>query len=502
VTFLCPENSILSIRNVSKEWPGVLALDNISLDFKKGEVHAIMGENGAGKSTLMKIIAGSFWPDKGRIVFEGKEYFHFDPKQAIELGISIIYQEFNLISELNVAENIFLGIKQGNRFFINKKDLYKNALELIDELGVELDPKEIISNLSPAYQQVVEILRSISRNVKLLIMDEPTASLTKTETSKLFELIQKLKAKGVTILYISHRLEEVFEISDRITVLRDGCLIATQNTSDISDNELVRLMVGRDLSNMYPNKEYSRQDKEILKITDLSQGTNLHNISFNAYKGEILGIGGLVGAGRTEMARCIFGADNFDNGTIQKNGVKLELKSPEDAIKAGIAYIAEDRKQHGVLLHMTVAENITLAVLKKISRLLFIDKKAENKIVSEYIQKLDIKTPFSSQSVKNLSGGNQQKVVIAKLLATESDVIILDEPTRGIDVGTKHEIYEAMNTLAKEGKVIIMISSDMLELLGVSDRVLVMRNGAIAGELSKNELSEEKVISLASGLTS
>jgi ribose transport system ATP-binding protein len=365
-----------------------------------------------------------------------------------------------------------------------------------------LDPKEIISNLSPAYQQVVEILRSISRNVKLLIMDEPTASLTKTETSKLFELIQKLKAKGVTILYISHRLEEVFEISDRITVLRDGCLIATQNTSDISDNELVRLMVGRDLSNMYPNKEYSRQDKEILKITDLSQGTNLHNISFNAYKGEILGIGGLVGAGRTEMARCIFGADNFDNGTIQKNGVKLELKSPEDAIKAGIAYIAEDRKQHGVLLHMTVAENITLAVLKKISRLLFIDKKAENKIVSEYIQKLDIKTPFSSQSVKNLSGGNQQKVVIAKLLATESDVIILDEPTRGIDVGTKHEIYEAMNTLAKEGKVIIMISSDMLELLGVSDRVLVMRNGAIAGELSKNELSEEKVISLASGLTS
>ncbi len=501
MTFLCLENSILSIRNISKEWPGVLALDNVSIDFKKGEVHAIMGENGAGKSTLMKIIAGSFWPNKGKIVFEGKEYSHFDPKQAIELGISIMYQEFNLIKELNVAENIFLGAKQSNGFFMNKKILLKNAFEIINELGVELDPKEIVSNLSPAYQQVVEILRSISRNVKLLIMDEPTASLTKTEICKLFELIEKLKAKGVTILYISHRLEEVFQISDRITILRDGSLITTTNTSDINDNELVRLMVGRELSNMYPNRNYVRPKGDALKITGLSQGTKLHNISFSAYRGEILGIGGLVGAGRTEMARCIFGADHFDCGTIQKNEKKLKLKSPGDAIEAGIAYIAEDRKQHGVLLHMTVAENITLAVIKKISRLLFINKKTEKRIVDYYIKKLDIKTPSTSQSVKNLSGGNQQKVVISKLLATESDVIILDEPTRGIDVGAKHEIYKVMNDLAKEGKVIIMISSDMLELLGVSDRVLVMRNGSITGELSKNEVTEEKVISLASGIT-
>jgi ABC-type sugar transport system ATPase subunit len=494
-------NTILSVRNVSKEWPGVLALDNVSLDFEEGEIHALTGENGAGKSTLIKIVAGSIIPSTGKIIFGGKEYTRFDPKQAIDLGIGIIYQEFSLVKGLNVAENIFLGTKLQKGMFVDFHEMYKKAGTLISELGIDLDPKAMVSDLTTAYQQVVEILRAISRNAKVIIMDEPTATLTSTEVRKFFELIKRLKAGGVTIIYISHRMEEIFEISDRISVLRDGKLIATKKANEINEAELVRLMVGRELTNMYPERNNNQSERDNLSVKDLEVKGVLKEINLSVKNGEILGIGGLVGSGRTEMARCIFAADKISKGSIIKDGQVLKLKSPADAIKEKIAYIPEDRKLSGLFMNMTVANNISQSVLKHLCGILFIKKNEERKVVLKYIKELRIKTPSPEQMIINLSGGNQQKVVVAKLLATESDVIIFDEPTRGIDVGAKNEIYNVMNGIVNQGKSIIMITSDMMELLGMSDRIIVMHNGRIAGELSKEEANEEKIISLASGLS-
>ena len=495
------DNTILSVRNVSKEWPGVLALDNVSLDFKEGEIHALTGENGAGKSTLMKIVAGSVTPSSGTIILSGNEYARLGPKQAIDLGIGIIYQEFSLVKGLSVAENIFLGTKLQKGMFVDFQEIYKKADILISELGIDIDPKAMVSDLSTAYQQVVEILRAISRNAKVIIMDEPTASLTSNEVKKFFELIKRLKAGGVTIIYISHRMEEIFEISDRISVLRDGRLVATKYANEINETELVHLMVGRELTNMYPDRKFIKSEDDALCVQNLEVKGVLKDINFSVKKGEILGIGGLVGSGRTEMARCVFAADKIMKGSVIKDDRVLKLRSPSDSIKERIAYIPEDRKRSGLFLKMSVANNISQSVLKHLCEILFIKKNKEKKVVSKYIEDLRIKTPSPEQIVVNLSGGNQQKVVVAKMLATESDVIIFDEPTRGIDVGAKNEIYNVMNDIASQGKSIIMITSDMMELLGMSDRIIIMRNGRIAGELMKEEASEEKIISIASGLS-
>lgn len=493
------EQEILKVENASKEYPGVRAIDSISISFNKGEVHAIVGENGAGKSTLMKILSGSIQPTQGKIYFEGKEYSHLYPKQSIELGISTIYQEFSLVNQLTVAENIFLGERGKNNYVFSSKEVNNKAKELIKKIGMDLDPKKIVSMLSPAQQQMVEILRAISRKVKILIMDEPSAPLSKKETRKLFEVINRLKNEGITILYISHRMEEIFELADRVTVLRDGKFIKTLMVNETNEDQLIRLMVGRNINQFFPVRDF-KGEEVALELVNLNREGVLHDVTFNVKKGEILGLGGLVGAGRTETVRCLFGADQLDNGTIKLEDKEVIIKNPIDAIKKGIVLIPEDRKKEGLVLGMSVGDNIIATILKSISKATVLNSKKKSDVVTKYIKALNIKTPSEKQLAKNLSGGNQQKVVIAKMLATNSKVIILDEPTRGIDVGAKSEIYEIMNDLTKQGKTIIMVSSDMIELLGISDRVIVMRQGKVMCELNRDEFSEEKVLQLASGL--
>lgn len=492
-------NSFLKIRNISKLYPGVVALDNVCVDFESGEVHAIVGENGAGKSTLMKILSGSIEPTAGEIILDEKCYSHFTPHHALKLGISTIYQEFSLVNKLSIAENIYLGKKGKYRFVFSKKHNIEKAKELINQYALQLNPEELVKNLSPALQQMVEILRAISRDVRILIMDEPTAPLSITETEIMFEVINKLKAKGVTILYISHRMEEIFKISDRVTVLRDGKYIATLQTSGTNEKELVRMMVGR-------NIEYGIRDASIklgpivLNVDKLRLANSTNDVSFTVRKGEILGFGGLVGSGRTEIMNCLYGANAYKSGNICLNGKLVSIRSPKQAINAGIALIPEDRKQHGLILGMSVTDNIAIAVLKKISVLLWVNINRRNDIVRKYIDNLGIKTPSLFQLIKHLSGGNQQKVVLAKMLATNSEIIILDEPTRGIDVGAKFEIYEIMNELTRKGKSILMVSSDMQELLSMSDRIIVINHGRIMGEITANEYDEEKILRLASGI--
>lgn len=489
------KNVVLSLRNITKTYPGVIALKDFSIDFYEGEIHALLGENGAGKSTLIKVISGAITPDAGYITVKNKTFKKMTPKISRENGIEVIYQEFILVDSLSAAENIYLGKRTGKLVDYNLMEL--EARELFKQFNIEINPLTLVGDLTTAQRQIVEIAKAISKNAKILIMDEPSAPLTVNEIECMFSIIRRLKECGVTIIYISHRLDEIFRISDRVTVMRDGCFVSTKNTNETNRNELISLMVGRELKESYPKRTKTPSDIA-LEVKHLT-GNGVEDITFNVKKGEILGIGGLVGAGRTELARLIFGVEKIEKGEIYIDGQKVTIKSPSDAIKKGIGLIPEDRKIQGCFLDMNIKWNISFNNIKNISKYLVVDKKVEEETANRYKDILRIKTPSILQDVKNLSGGNQQKVVLAKTLASNPKIIIFDEPTRGIDVGAKQEIYNLMNKLAENGIAIIMISSDMEELLGMSDRILVLCEGIQTGIVEKEDFSQDYILNLASG---
>ena len=491
------ERNILELKHISKQYTGVKALDDVSISFRRGEVHALMGENGAGKSTLIKTLSGAIQPNDGEIVFEGTTYTHMEPHQAMELGIHVIYQEFNMMPELSVAENIFMGQQLGGGVLFNKSITEERAQKILDGMHVKINAKETVKNLSVASMQLVEIAKALTRDVKVLVMDEPTAPLTDAEVETLFEIVQMLKSKGVTIIYISHRIAEVFQISDRVSVLRDGRFIKTVMTNEVDRDELIRLMVGREVSDTYPKRDFA-PGEVVLELRDVC-GNGVENVSFAVRSGEIFGLSGLVGAGRTETMRMIFGADPIDSGEVLLNGQPVHPKHPAEAVKLGIGLIPEDRKQQGLLLDLPIFTNISMATMRDISHFTVVNSRAEKENVNRLVEAVTIKTPSIAQLVRNLSGGNQQKVVLAKWLAANCKVLIFDEPTRGIDVGARHEIYKLMNELCRQGIAIVMISSDMEEILGMSDRIMVLCEGHQAGILEREAFSQETILSLASG---
>lgn len=490
------ENTILEIKNVSKRYPGVLALDNMSISIRKGEVHAICGENGAGKSTLIKILTGAIEPTTGTINFEGKDYNKLTPKAAKDLGINVIYQEFSLVPFLSVAENIFFGREIKKGVLRDSKAINKRAQELCDEMEIKIDIRSRVADLGVATQQIVEILKAVSQESKFIIMDEPTAPLTIKETEIFFKIIEKLRKKNVTIMFISHRLEEVFEICDRATVMMDGKFVVTKDTSELTKSQLISYMVGREIGDDYPAKK-TKSGEAVLKLENICN-ENVQNINLELKRGEILGIAGLVGAGRTELARIIFGADQFSSGKMTLYGNDYVPKSPRDALDKGVGLIPEDRKAQGVILGMSIKNNINMSNLKECSKMTILNNKKQNEVSEHYINELSIKTPSENQLVLNLSGGNQQKVVLARIMATDCNIIVFDEPTRGIDVGAKQEIYNLICSLVEEGKSVIIISSEMPELIGMADRILVMSKGKFTGELQKGDFAQEKILKLAS----
>lgn len=495
------EDYVLQLKNISKTYPGVQALKNVSLEVKKGEILALIGENGAGKSTLIKTCSGAVIPTEGKIFVNGKEFTSMSPQLAAENGIAIIYQEFNNVKGLSAAENLFLGnpIKKG--FVIDMRAMEREAEKAFAQLNIKIDPKKLAGNLTVGYQQMVEIAKAIKQNAKLLIMDEPSAPLTSAEVESMFKVCELLKSQGVSIVYISHRLDEIFRLSDRIVVLRDGEHIKTLNTKDTNVDELINLMVGRSLKETYPpRKDCIDQNEVVLELQHLS-GNGDHDISLKLRKGEILGLGGLVGAGRTELAQMIFGDVEKESGKIIFKGKEVHPKTPRRAINCGIALVPEDRKRHGLLLDMTIKNNVNMPSYKKISTASVIKNKQEISTTNHYKDSLLIKTPSISQLAKNLSGGNQQKVVLAKWLAANAELIIFDEPTRGIDVGAKFEIYNLMNSLVEQGKSILLISSEMEELIGMSDRIIVLSEGHITGELDKGEFNQDAIMRMASAVT-
>ena len=488
---------VLSLKNITKKYPGVLALDNVSLDFLEGEVHALLGENGAGKSTLIKAVAGAIDLDGGIIQVGGQDYQHMTPHLSRRLGIEVIYQEFNLVPTMSAAENIFLGDRVSTQPLVDYSAMRSRTREIFDLFNVDIDPNTLVRELSPAKKQIVEIAKAVTKNVKILIMDEPSAPLSVSEVEHMFGIINQLKQKGVTIIYISHRLEEVFRISDRVSVMRDGQYVATKLTRDTNRKELINLMVGRELKETYPARAHP-PGEIALEVKNLT-GNGDHDISFSVRKGEILGISGLVGAGRTELAMLLFGAAPIESGEIWVDGQPVQIRSSLDAIQHGMGLLTEDRKGQGLFLEMGVGWNISFPIVRKLSKFGVVDTKTEQKITEHYRQRIDIKTPNMEQRVINLSGGNQQKVVLAKSLAAESDILIFDEPTRGIDVGAKQEIYNLMCELADGGQAILMISSDMEELLGMSDRIIVLCEGKLAGEVNREQFSQDYILDLASG---
>ena len=486
---------ILTLSHITKLYPGVTALDDVSVTFRQGEIHALCGENGAGKSTLMKVLAGAITPEGGTIELDGESYPGMTPKLSREKGVEVIYQEYNLIDTLSAAENICLGDKQG--WMVDFKAMERTAREIFDRFRIDIDPKAEVGSLTNARKQIVEIAKAVSKNVRILVMDEPTAPLTVTEVEILMNIIADLKKKGVTIIYISHRLEEIFEIADRVTVMRDGRYVATRDIADITRQDLINMMVGRELNASFPERS-GRIGEPVLELRDVT-GNGDENISFTLHRGEILGLGGLVGAGRTELARMIVGADKMESGQLLVRGEPVTIRSEKDAIRLGIGLIPEDRKVQGCLLDMDIKWNISIMNIRGISRGLVVDRKREDELGQSFRDALKIKTPSLSQEVRNLSGGNQQKVVIAKTLAANSDIIIFDEPTRGIDVNAKHEIYLLMNRLTEEGKSIIMISSEMEELLGMSDRIVVLWEGLQTGIVERKDFTQARILDLASG---
>ena len=489
---------ILTMKGIDKSFPGVHALDHVDLEVRKGEVHALMGENGAGKSTLMKVLTGIYHKDAGTITYEGKEVEFTNPREAQDAGIVIVHQELNMMGHLTVAQNVFIGREYMNGKLIDDKKMNEEAKKLFDQLGINIDPKETMSRLTVGKQQMCEIAKAISHDAKVIIFDEPSAALTEAEIEELFKIIRDLRDKQMGIVYISHRMDEIKVITDRVTVMRDGGYVGTLITKDSTKDDIINMMVGRVIYEDPKTESQVAPDAPVvLKVEHLNAGRMVKDVSFELHKGEILGFSGLMGAGRTETARALFGADPKDSGDIYVNGQKVDIKTPQDAVKCGIGYLSEDRKRFGIVVDKTVAENSTMATMENFMKGIFIDKKKEKDVAQEYVEALKTKTPSVDQLVVNLSGGNQQKVVIAKWLVRNCDILIFDEPTRGIDVGAKSEIYHLMNELVAEGKSIIMISSEMTEILRMSDRIVVMCEGRKTGELGIEEATQERIMHAA-----
>lgn len=493
---------MLKMVGVSKSFPGVKALDNVSLMAYGGEVTALMGENGAGKSTLMKILSGVYKKDEGKIFIEGREVEVKGIKSAEEAGITIIHQELSVLNNLTVSENIFLGNEKHSKFTgrINKKLLDERSKMFLEQIGCDIDSNRLVSTLNVGEKQMIEIAKALTKNARIIIMDEPTTALTDVETENLFKVIENLRKKGIAIIYISHRMEEIFKICHRVEVLRDGKYAGSAEIKDIDNDKLIAMMVGRTIEDQFPYRDVKKGDLA-LEVKNLSCKEGVKGASFTLRKGEILGIAGLMGSGRTELAKTIFGEYKRTSGEISLNGSPININCISDAINNGICYLSEDRKKEGCILGMSVGENMTLCNLKKYeNKFKSIDKKEEAKDIEYYIKKINIKTPNKEQFIKNLSGGNQQKVILAKWLMLSPEVLIIDEPTRGIDVGAKKEIYELLNELKASGKAIIMISSDLPEVLGISDRIMVMSEGRISGELNRDEANQESIMKLAVGI--
>ncbi len=493
---------MLKMEGVSKIFPGVKALDNVHITAYGGEVTALMGENGAGKSTLMKILSGVYQKDEGKIFIDGQEAKIKGIKSAEEYGVTIIHQEMSVINNLTVAQNIFLGNEKFNKATgrINKKLLVERSKLFLEQIGCNIDPNRLVSSINVGEKQMVEIAKALTKNARVIIMDEPTTALTEVETKSLFKVIDNLKKKGIAIIYISHRMEEIFEICDRVEVLRDGKYAGNALIKDIDNDKLISMMVGRTIEDQFPYRE-TKKGSKILEVLNVTSRAGVNDASFSVKEGEILGVAGLMGSGRTELAKVIFGEYKRDKGTVKLKGKEINIKSVQEAIDYGICYLSEDRKKEGCVLGLSVADNMVLSNLKKYENSFkSINMKKANDDVDYYIKKINIKTPNRNQLIKNLSGGNQQKVILAKWLMLSPEVLIIDEPTRGIDVGAKKEIYELLNDLKASGKAIIMISSDLPEVLGISDRIMVMSEGKISGELSREEASQETIMKLAVGM--
>lgn len=489
--------NIIEIKGLTKHFPGVTALSKIDLDIHQGEVHVLVGENGAGKSSLIKILCGIYQPDEGEMLFSGNSYAPGNTQDAIKAGIRVVYQELNLLSYLSIAENIFFEHLPSRAGLVDYSKLYRDAKEMLEEVGLKISPKTPIHLLGIAQMQLVEIAKALSGESKVLILDEPTATLTSKEIDRLFDIIRRLKQKGVTIIYISHRLQEIFEIGDRITVLRNGQKVDTRLTSEVSIPEIVKMMVGREMASEYPYQASVEVGDEIFHVKDLVFKGNDHPVSFAVRAGEILGVAGLVGSGRTETMRAIFGADPKLSGKIFLDGKELVIHQPKDAVEGGICLLTEDRKGQGLILDMNCEVNTSLANLPGVSHSGLMEFRKEAAIATRFVDELAIKTPSTKKWVRFLSGGNQQKVVLAKWLFRNSRVLIFDEPTRGIDVGAKYEIYMLLWKLAAQGKAIIVVSSDLPELMGISHRIAVFSNGRIAGEVLRDEFNQEKILSIA-----
>ena len=489
---------ILEMKEIDKSFPGVHALDHVSFDVRKGEVHALMGENGAGKSTLMKVLTGIYSKDSGSIVYDGKEVAFTNPREAQEAGVVIVHQELNMMGHLTVAQNIFIGREYMKGGIIDDARMNAEANKLFERLNIKIDPTQTMSKLTVGKQQMCEIAKAISHEAKVIVFDEPTAALTDSEIEELFNIIRDLRSKDMGIVYISHRMDEIKVITDRVTVMRDGGYVGTLITADCTKEDIINMMVGRVIYEEPKSKSNVAPDAEVvLKVDHLKAGRMVQDVSFERRKGEILGFSGLMGAGRTETARALFGADEKESGDIYINGQKVEINTPQDAVRHGIGYLSEDRKRFCLVLGKSVAENSTLASLKDFMSGIFINKKKEDDVAAEYVKSLKTKTPSVHQLLVNLSGGNQQKVVISKWLIQNCDILIFDEPTRGIDVGAKSEIYHLMNELVKQGKSIIMISSEMPEVLRMSDRIIIMCEGRKTGEIDIAEATQEKIMHMA-----
>ena len=488
------------MRRITKRYPGVVALDGVDFEVRRGEVHVLLGENGAGKSTLVKILAGAVRRDSGTIMIDGQECPLATPRKAQQAGVSIIYQELNLVPHLSAAENIFLGREPGGRVpgVLDQARLFREAGQLLQDLELVIDPRAVVARLGVAEQQMVEVAKALSLEARILVMDEPTSALTARETTRLFEVIRLLRVRGVAVIYISHRMEELFQIGDRVTVLRDGRGIGTRDVDATTMGELVHMMVGRDLAEKFP-KQRLAPGAEVLRVEGLTRHGVLDHISFALRRGEVLGLGGLMGAGRSKLARALFGADPVDAGRIWIKGREVAIRSPEEAIRLGLGFLTEDRKRQGLVLCLNVVENTCLASLDRFSVGGVMQARREHGETARLSSDLQVKTPSLSQRVVNLSGGNQQKVVLAKWLCREADILLFDEPTRGIDVGAKVEIYQLINHLAAEGRAILMISSELPEILGMSDRILVMNRGRITGEFAAGQATPEAILRCALG---
>ena len=495
------QNTILSLKGVTKRYPGVVALDKISVDFKKGEVHALLGENGAGKSTMIKAITGAIDIDEGVIEFEGKEYKGFTTSSSRDLGISAVYQESNLVTQISVANNIFLGDYKTKGAFVDDDAMNKKAEEILHSLGFNVNIRKQALLLSEAQKQLVEIGRALVRNLKVIILDEPTSALMNAEVDMLFDVIQKLKERGITVIYITHRIEELFRIADRVTIMRDGTWVNTVNIADVDRASLISAMVGRAFVESYPKLDLSKVGETVLKVDHLS-GDAYTDISFEVKAGEILGFAGLIGAGRTEIARGVFGADSIKSGKIYMHGKEVRIKEPKDAIKHRIGYIPEERKTQGLFLIDSIRHNVSIASINGVSKFGFVNHFLEKEKSDKYCLKMRVKAPSFETKVMNLSGGNQQKVLVAKWMATQCDVVFFDEPTRGIDIGARREIYDLMVAMAAEGLAIVLISSDMMEIMGMCNRIMAFYEGSFVGELPGYTSTQEQIMQYASGYKS